>query len=91
MTRAGMPPTTVFAGTSFVTTAPAAITAPAPTVTPPRTVTPAPTHVPSPIEMPGNETFPARRSDPPTAWVSVMNRAKAPMLQFLPNVTFARI
>lgn len=85
MTRAGMPPTTVFAGTSFVTTAPA------PTVTPPRTVTPAPTHVPSPIEMPGNETLPARRSDPPTAWVSVMNRAKAPMLQFLPNVTFARI
>lgn len=31
---AGVPPTKVLAGTSFVTTEPAAITAPSPTVTP---------------------------------------------------------
>lgn len=34
ITRAGTPPTRVFAGTSFVTTAPAAITELSPTVTP---------------------------------------------------------
>ena len=35
MTRAGLPPTTVQAGTSFVTTAPAPMTAQSPTATPP--------------------------------------------------------
>ncbi len=39
---AGTPPTIVFAATSFVTTAPAAIIAPSPTVTPGRMVTLAP-------------------------------------------------
>ena len=38
MSRAGIPPTTVFAATSFVTTAPAATTALSPTVTPERIV-----------------------------------------------------
>ena len=39
-----MPPTTVFAGTSFETTAPAATTAFSPTVTPGSIVAPAPIH-----------------------------------------------
>ena len=34
MARAGMPPTTVYGGTSCVTTAPEATTAPSPTVIP---------------------------------------------------------
>ena len=38
MTLAGLPPTTLYAGTSFVTTELAAITAPSPMVTPPRIV-----------------------------------------------------
>jgi hypothetical protein len=39
---AGIPPTIVFAGTSLLTTAPAAMIEFSPTVTPGRTVTPAP-------------------------------------------------
>lgn len=41
---AGTPPTTVFASTSFVTTAPAAMTALSPMVTPERIVELEPTH-----------------------------------------------
>ena len=42
ITRAGVPATTVYGGTSSVTTAPAATTAPLPTVTPSKTTTFAP-------------------------------------------------
>ena len=44
MCLAGMPPTTVFAGTSLETTAPAATTAFSPMVTPGSIVAPAPIH-----------------------------------------------
>ena len=49
-TRAGTPATTVIAGTSRVTTDPAATTEPLPTVTPARTVLPAPSQQSSPID-----------------------------------------
>ena len=49
MTRAGTPATSVRAGTSLVTTAPAATTASSPTVTPCRTVAPAAIHAPRPM------------------------------------------
>ena len=41
MTRAGFPPTSVFGGTSLVTTEPAATTEFSPTVTPPMMIAPA--------------------------------------------------
>src|SRR5438874_2039426 len=47
-TRAGTPATRVSAGTSSVTTAPAAITAPGPMVTPGRIIARAPIQTPSP-------------------------------------------
>ena len=44
MTLAGLPPTTLYAGTSLVTTEFAAITAPSPMVTPPSIVALSPIH-----------------------------------------------
>ena len=51
MTFAGTPPTMVFAGTSFVTTAPAATMALSPMVTPERIVAFEPTHTLRPSRM----------------------------------------
>ena len=51
MILAGTPPTTVLAGTSRLTTAPAATTAPSPTVTPCRIVAFAPIQTFFPIRM----------------------------------------
>ena len=51
MTFAGTPPTTVFAGTSLCTTAPAATTAPSPIVTPCRIVAFAPIHTFFPMRI----------------------------------------
>ena len=48
---AGLPPTMVFGGTSFVTIAPAAITAFSPTVTPCKIVALIPIHTPSLITI----------------------------------------
>ncbi len=58
MNRAGTPPTIAFAGTSFVTTAPAATTALSPIVTPCRMVAFEPTHTFLPNTMgAGQVTF----------------------------------
>jgi hypothetical protein len=64
-TRAGMPATSVFGGTSRVTIAPAATTAPAPTVTPARMVARAPSQAPSPMTMGRRSCLPQRCSLPP--------------------------
>ena len=55
-TFAGTPATIAFAGTSFVTIAPAAIIAPSPIVTPLRIVAPCPTQTCFPILM-GSDTL----------------------------------
>ena len=54
-TRAGLPPTTAPAGTSLVTTAPAAITALSPTLTPSRITTWDPIQTSLPMVMPRDE------------------------------------
>lgn len=67
MCFAGTPPTIVLAGTSLLTTEPAAIMQDSPIVTPPRMIEPAPTQVPSPTTIGGNEPLPAHRAAPPTS------------------------
>lgn len=62
MTRAGFPPTSVFGGTSLVTTEPAATTEFSPTVTPPMMVAPAAIHTHFSITV-GLPIVAARRSD----------------------------
>lgn len=78
-TRAGTPATSVFGGTSAVTTAPAATTAPSPTVTPGRMLTDAPIHAPSPICTPRDCGRPARRPASPMSCVTVTMVTRGPM------------
>lgn len=88
ITFAGTPPTTLPAGTSLLTTAPAAITQPSPIVTPSSTYEPAPNQQPRPICMPSRVT-PCRRigvSGSVNTWFSACMRDRAehrpnPLLQ----------
>lgn len=76
-TFAGTPATTVFGGTSFVTTAPAATTAPSPTVTPGRIVECDPIQTLLPILI-GAETM-LERLDGYISWFSVASTTMCPM------------
>ncbi len=61
-TRAGLPTTRLFGGTSFVTTAPAPMMAFSPTITPARTIAPPPSHALSSIVIGLAASYFARRS-----------------------------
>ena len=76
MTRAGTPPTIVLAGTSLVTTAPAATTALSPIVTPCRMVAFEPTHTFLPNTIGAGRVTPLLSAG--SSWLSVANTTLCP-------------
>ena len=84
-TRAGTPPTIVAAGTSRVTTAPAATMASSPTVTPERIVAFDPTHTFRPSTMGAGRVVLRRSGSIP--WSSVAKTTLCPIWQPSPSHT----
>src|SRR5699024_9643347 len=84
ITRAGFPPTTTFAGTFFVTTAPDAITALSPTVTPGLITARPPIQTLFPIVTGLPNSFPAFRSTGSRGCVAVQICTPGASIQLAP-------